>query len=628
MSAPHVFAEPFEVPVGDSAYKLFIYSLAHDDVGSPVVYTEFWNGTAKVPHRALPLADESELDAFVARVLKAEPGCDVLALKHLLVGLPQRLREKMREGVAEIGPGREEPWPPRAALPEPEPVPVMPDDMISQPLRPWLADVAGRACVPLEVPVMPAIAGLSIVVGRRLGIRPETFDDWLVVPNLWGLIAAPPGWLKSYAFSEGMAPLNRLSSAAWDDYKATLKDAEALLARLEAEVSALKAQMQAVAKGKLADKASGDSRSLESLQEELAQKLAELEQSKPRPKRYLTSDATVAKLGELIEANPRGLAVLRDEITGFLRSLDREDSAGDREFYLEAWNGCGAPYPVDRIGRGSILLPPLCLSVFGGIQPGKLRTYVADAISNGVGADGLLQRFQLAVYPDHLGQWTRPESWPNKAAKARAFAIFEALDQMRVPAADDGDDVFALRFDRDGQRLFDAWREKLENPRLRSGKLDAFPAFASHLSKYRSLMPSLALLFHLVDLAEASVARHEPLIIRPGEQVSGHAVQLAARWCDFLELHARKIFAPELEAELTAARALAAKLEAGKVPDGTSPRDIARHEWSGLKGPQVDMAISALEAAAWVRLETRGSTGGRPGEALRIHPDLREARRG
>ena len=53
-----------------------------------------------------------------------------------------------------------------------------------------------------------------------------------------------------------------------------------------------------------------------------------------------------------------------------------------------------------------------------------------------------------------------------------------------------------LRFDAAAQKKFDAWREELEL-RLR-GNAD-HPAIESHLAKYRSLIPSLALILHLLD---------------------------------------------------------------------------------------------------------------------------------
>jgi len=56
------------------------------------------------------------------------------------------------------------------------------------------------------------------------------------------------------------------------------------------------------------------------------------------------------------------MLVLRDELSGWLRALDKPGREGDREFYLEAWNGTGS-YTVDRIGRGTIHIPTLTLGL-------------------------------------------------------------------------------------------------------------------------------------------------------------------------------------------------------------------------------------------------------------------------
>jgi Protein of unknown function (DUF3987) len=57
-----------------------------------------------------------------------------------------------------------------------------------------------------------------------------------------------------------------------------------------------------------------------------------------------------------------------------------------------------------------------------------------------------------------------------------------------------------VRFDAEGQELFDGWRAALEQ------KLQAeeeHPVLLSHLAKYRSLMPSVALIGHLIDSVDA-----------------------------------------------------------------------------------------------------------------------------
>ena len=114
----------------------------------------------------------------------------------------------------------------------------------------------------------------------------------------------------------------------------------------------------------------------ESVLRDLAQEVAQGESLEaPTARRYLVNDATVEKLGELLHENSNGLLQFRDELNGFLRSMDRQGHESDRGFYLESWNGFGS-YTYDRIGRGTIVIPNICLSIFGGIQPGPLARHL------------------------------------------------------------------------------------------------------------------------------------------------------------------------------------------------------------------------------------------------------------
>ena len=102
------------------------------------------------------------------------------------------------------------------------------------------------------------------------------------------------------------------------------------------------------------------------------------------------------------------------------------------------------------------------------------------------------------------------------------------------------------------------------------------------------------------------------------------ASRTKAEWCDFLEQHARKLYAQELFPGRSSARVLAQKIEAGKVLHGDLVRDIyANHHWAELKtASEVTAALEILESFGWVRIETV-STPGRPSERVLLHPDLR-----
>jgi Protein of unknown function (DUF3987)/Bifunctional DNA primase/polymerase, N-terminal len=514
-------------------------------------------------------------------------------------------------------------WPDRGTVPQAPPVPTLPAEMVPLPLRPWLVDAAARLCIPLEMVAVPAIVLVSGIVGRTLAIRPTKYDDFTVVPNVWGADVARPGWLKSPAMNQVLAPVHFLVSRAQAQYETARAAAEAEADRLEAEISAVKAEMTKAAKAH---------EDLSELKVTLADLKREHRDCEAHERRYMTQDSTMEKLGEILKENPRGLALVRDELAGWLCTLERPGREGEREFYLEAWAGDHS-FTVDRIGRGTIHIPALTLSIVGGIQPGKLRRYVDEAQIEGSGADGLLQRFQLLVWPDSLGDWHRVDRWPDTRAKQEAFGIFEwldALDPRQTGAEIDTDDAEQLaldteaevsrdwrklpylRFERDAQGLFDTWRDELEH-RLRSDQLAPYPAFESHLSKYRSLMPSLALLFHLIDVAGG--AKAGPVTLA--------SARLAAAWCEFLEAHARKVYVVELNPGPDGAAALAVKIEQGRVVDGQTVREIYRNQWSGLATVErVQAALVVLEVAHWVRLTTV-ETEGRPSEVVRLHPDFR-----
>lgn len=537
------------------------------------------------------------------------PGADVDDL-HRLVGdddLAERLAELPE--LHDHAPASVDEW----SEPEPLPaetcrVPPLPPELLPQSLRPWLQDEANRAAVPLEMVAVPAIVAFAAVVGRTVGIRPEERDDWTVVPNLWGAVVARPGTLKTHCVSTGIRPLRRIEESAREQHAAEADKIEAKRLLLESDVTHIK---KAVAK-------SGGEVSSEA---ELARLLRQRRELELTPKRYTTSDATVEKLGELLQENPRGLLLTRDEVAGWLRTLDRPGREGDREFYLEGWNGTGS-FTVDRIGRGSIHVPAVCISIVGGIQPGKLRPYIAEAVDGGRGADGLLQRVQLLVWPDGLGEWHKPEQWPDQEAYGHACEVYERLDGLdpaKIGARQEGHDpVPWVRFDSAAQELFDEWRGELES-RLRGSELASTPAYEAHVAKYRSLMPTLALLFELAEWAGSSVSSVDGVSLR--------STQHAAAMVDYLDAHARKLYAAELQPGLAAAHALLAKIRRGAVQDEGTIRDIYRHEWAGLTTAEsVAAAVDALEERGWVRVSRSpaGSSGGRPSEVLHLHPSLRE----
>ncbi|MDQ6932199.1 MAG: YfjI family protein [Candidatus Eremiobacteraeota bacterium] len=259
------------------------------------------------------------------------------------------------------------------------------------------------------------------VLGRA-GIHPKQHDDdWIVVPNLWGAIVARPGLMKSPAMHEALKPFQRLASKATERFKEEQLQSKERRDILSLQVTAIESSIKSGHK-------KGDD--VSELEQKLTAVKREIESCSPVERRYFTQDATPEKLAELLRENPRGIAIIRDELAGWLKTMDRPGHEGERQFHLEGWNGSGQSYTYDRIGRGTIHVPALCTSVLGGIQPGRLAEYIAEANGNGGGADGLLQRLQVLVWPDEFPDWKNIDRYPDVQAKQRAFAIVAALDEI------------------------------------------------------------------------------------------------------------------------------------------------------------------------------------------------------
>jgi putative DNA primase/helicase len=439
---------------------------------------------------------------------------------------------------------------------------------------------------PPDYMAVAAMVSLSAVIGRKGMVRPRKFDDWTVCPNLWGLAIGRPSAMKTPPVVEALKPLQRLDIAAKTDYDGDIETykAEKTLAKLSAD-EAEKAARKHI-KEKNPEKA-------KAVLLENPPDIAE-----PTRRRLIVNDATVEKLGEILNENPNGVLLFRDEIFGFLKTIDREDRSNDRAFFLEAFDGKGR-YTFDRIARGTLDIESVCVSIIGCIQPSRLEPYLSGAIKGGSGDDGMLQRFQLAVWPN-LTAWRAVDRWPDTDAKNAAFDVVNRLSDWDGFPAD-----APAKFTPTAQALFDEWFADLHK-KLRGDEIH--PAIESHLGKYKSLAPSLAVLIHLAD-----EATHSALI---GE----NATLKALAWCEYLESHMHRIYGAAVDPVDTNALTILAKIKGGKLADGFGTGDIKRGGWTGLTDLESIKAALIRLCEHGYLVEEVTSTGGRPSIKYRINP--------
>jgi Protein of unknown function (DUF3987) len=182
--------------------------------------------------------------------------------------------------------------------------------------------------------------------------------SWRSPPGLWSLLLGDSGSGKTPILQQCWEPLQKIQDELFEEHKPKL------------------------AAWKSADKESrGD---------------------EPRAVRLCGGDTTIEALQDILANQDRGIAQFRDEWAAFIGQLDSYTSgkgnALNRAFYLQSFDG--GPYIVDRVGRGHVHIRNNHITLFGGIQPDRLRE-----LGSNLQSDGLLQRnVVIIVRQKHGGE--------------------------------------------------------------------------------------------------------------------------------------------------------------------------------------------------------------------------------
>lgn len=477
---------------------------------------------------------------------------------------------------------------PLRPLPVPDLAAVLPylPDMMPASLRPWLADVAERGQFQFDFLAVASMAALGSAVGRRCAVYPKQNDDWHEFPNLWATIIGRPGAMKSPSLNAALSPLRALESqwAAQHAAALTRHEADALRANIEYKAAISNAQ-KAAKDG--SDFNTPEKPSLEP----------------PVCRRLLTSDPTEAKLGELLSQNPYGITLELDELAALNSMFEREPAL--REFCLKGWSGKEG-HTIDRIGRGTVRVEAVCLSIIGGIQPGRIAPTVRASMQ-GEGADGLLQRFQLIAWPDGWNQpWQNVDRWPDNQARQDARNLFERLAGMYpadFPRASEYGPP-GLRFTQEAQERFNHWHASLHQT-LRAG--DIPETLEASLAKGAKAVAGIALLCELAKNPNAKA-------------ITADSLARALDWRSVSESHTRRLFNIASQTEADAARLIWKRVEAKDLVEGFTAREIKQRHWSGLcDSAAVDTGLSILTECGWLRAEKIESAG-RPTHRYAINP--------
>ena len=121
----------------------------------------------------------------------------------------------------------------------------------------------------------------------------------------------------------------------------------------------------------------------------------------------------------------------------------------------------------------------------------------------------------------------------------------------------------------------------------------------AHLTKYRSLIPSLALIFHIIGSTDSELG-----------PVTNEALLRACLWEPYLRSHADRIYSMGVNTEIQSAKLLLKKIKNRSLNNPFRSRDIYRPQWSGLTDTNmVKKALKLLEDHSYIySIEVEGKS--------------------
>ncbi|MCB0707445.1 MAG: DUF3987 domain-containing protein [Saprospiraceae bacterium] len=152
----------------------------------------------------------------------------------------------------------------------------------------------------------------------------------------------------------------------------------------------------------------------------------------PKQKEILINDATTEAINLSLTRNPRGLLLYRDELSGWINSLNQYRKGSDTEFWLSNWSN--ATSKVSRASKDPLYIKKPNVDVLGGIQPAVLERNMAG---DGREENGFLARV-LFAYPKEMVKPYESERSPDISVfdryKKICFYLRDLPSRIEPPA--------------------------------------------------------------------------------------------------------------------------------------------------------------------------------------------------
>ncbi|MGG5819995.1 DUF3987 domain-containing protein [Falsiroseomonas sp. HW251] len=493
------------------------------------------------------------------------------------------------EAKAQLGSGA---WgePDRSvAIRDAMPTPPWPQHLFVGDWGSYIEETAATTSSPPDYVGLGLFEASAALIGNARWGSPR--PGWAEPTVLWGAAVGRPSSSKTPPLLAVMNVVRRIEVEAnndWEDRRAGH--------RKQKEVAKLaREQWEADVRSAMKDRKAAPDEPKESREPEPLSK-----------RRFISTDTTTEKAARLSATNPLGLINYRDELAGWLSSMDRYSGAAgaDRAFWLQAWNGTF--WTKDRVkdGEDEISVRHLSWSIVGGITPDRLASLMLSGDD-----DGLSARF-LYVWPD-------AQEPTDLDVEPPTHILLDALRKL-AEIEWDAPEPTILQFTPEARSMMLEWRK-----RVFQMAQDATGIYGSWLGKLPGMALRLSVIFAHLTATGLGVALPQEVnaddLRRACEFLADYAIPMTKRTFGQAVL-------PVAEQD---ARALARWYlrQPPPRPRILNARALVRTT-NGLNIPTPERMEAALVNLAeadtgWCRRVTAsGPAGGRPRKDFEVNPKL------
>jgi hypothetical protein len=202
-------------------------------------------------------------------------------------------------------------------------LPDFPTGVFAEPVEQWLERAARGAGVHSDHVAIPLLAVASSLIGTARRVCASR--SWTEPMTLWTALIAASGDRKTPGINVSVRALSLIE-----------KDSEASIraARLVHETRA-QAAKEATKKWKDDRQAALDANPP---REPPPMPLNAIDPGNLIEPRLYATDPTIERLAALLQVRPRGMLLIRDELSGLFANMRRYSGGSDRPFWLESWN--------------------------------------------------------------------------------------------------------------------------------------------------------------------------------------------------------------------------------------------------------------------------------------------------